>query len=190
MEKIKEKIKTLNEELSVARKEMLIIDEKICMIEDEIKKYNDFVYKRQNELLNKLLHASIFKKFSYNFIHFQIHSTWMTFRFKDDWFCIYESTWVSCMGASGKYPINTINKNTVLGIPEVQEFIEYVLANYKTVYNKIDDLNKKIVHGHLYDNHELAVQFLLCTKKYFLKEIRYIIANKILFFCFLKIEKN
>ncbi len=184
MEKIKEKIKTLNEELSVARKEMNIIDDKICTIECELKKYNTLVYIRQNELLNKLLHVSIFNKFSYNFKYQHTNFSWMSFLFKNKWFTIDNNSRVTCNGAAGKYSANNLKyKDTVLDIPEVQEFIEYVIANFKIVYNKIEDLKKQIVHGHLYGNYELAVTFLLCRPP-FPKDISKLIANKILFFSF------
>lgn len=77
------------------------------------------------------------------------------------------------------------------------EFFKFVCKNYKTVEKYVSSIENRI--DSLFDNYLLAIEFLLCTisrpsaSSSFPRDIRYIIANKILFFLFLektKIEKR
>lgn len=77
------------------------------------------------------------------------------------------------------------------------EFFKFVCKNYKTVEKYVSSIENRM--DSLFDNYLLAIEFLLCTisrpsaSSSFPRDIRYIIANKILFFLFLektKIEKR
>lgn len=71
---------------------------------------------------------------------------------------------------------------------ESPELVIYICDNYDKIVDYNINLKKR--REIIYKNYLKATEFLLCTKKYFPRDIRYIIANKILFFLFFTINNK
>ncbi len=68
------------------------------------------------------------------------------------------------------------------------EFFKFVYKNYKAFEKYVYSIENRI--DSLFDNYLLAIEFLLCTRLFFPRDIRHIIANKILFFFVFRKNKN
>ncbi len=186
MEKIRDEIKKLDKEIFVLVDERVAIDNKIKNLEIKKENFYNLTEDMKYDLLNKILRGSIFKNFNGIYLTKQRYSTnAQHFHFEGKMFYI---GWNGCIGANTLCAYIQENgtftgvEDTVFENANVQEFTKYVSKNYSIIDNKISRLKYKIDTTDLYDNYFLAIQFLLCSTKYFPKEIRYIIANKILFF--------
>ena len=189
MKAIRDEIKKLVLEIFVLVDEKVAIDNKIKKLEYQKENFYNLTEDMKYDLLNKILRGSIFKNF--NGIYLTKRPQYSTnaqhFHFEGKMFYI---GWNGCIGANTRNIRKYIQENgtftdvedTVFENANVQEFTKYVSKNYSIIDNKISRLKYKIDTTDLYDNYFLAIQFLLCSTKYFPKEIRYIIANKILFF--------
>ncbi len=185
--KLSDEIKKLDEEQKEIAKKLFILRNKSEVIKNKANEKLRKLSAIENELLTKIVQVTLFKnhnniEFIYyrnNNVQFSLNGSLFDVdnsgRLRDgnNSYDLINDVFINC---------STINSDTYKKI----EFSKQVYKNNRSKY--IDNLIWRLKTTDMCDNYERAIQFLLCHLP-FPKDIRHIIANKILFFIERKIEK-
>ena len=185
--KLSDEIKKLDEEQKEIAKKLFILRNKSEVIKNKANEKLRKLSAIENELLTKIVQVTLFKnhnniEFIYyrnNNVQFSLNGSLFDVdnsgRLRDgnNSYDLINDVFINC---------STINSDTYKKI----EFSKQVYKNNRSKY--IDNLIWRLKTTDMCDNYERAITFLLCHLP-FPKDIRHIIANKILFFIENKIEK-